>query len=450
MAAQHHEVDGGWGDPWPTFEDRLADVLSSNAMLTLMLWRSEPQRGEDPQAHLARVVDHGLARVRAGLDSVTNQILEFTVIRKVVTRDELAAEAEGVPAEEIDLRVRRLATLGLVECHGELLLVQDRIAKSVVPPLPVLRQSAHLVTSEQLRSACVLLGIPAPKLKGDLLEAVAEVLEDPERLHTALSELGPKSSQVFAALSSRSANLEWPVGDTWEDPPGSVGVWDLDLDPSLLVRGFGSNYGADRLRGRSALEDLTERCLIGKGHGYQVWMWMEAHGAVQGAMFPVWAVPGSPTVRAIDEPIGVAAGVVAAADLFAESLGGDEPAGKKTGDRFPMVKAIKAASVAVGIDPMMGSLLCHAVIELGLLVAVDRPRTGRGRSVEYRLRGSSTVKDWRRGARGRPGFVGSGSSRHGSFPTVTSATSSPRSCVGSSLSRRWPPWNRARGSRRPR
>ncbi len=383
VSKKKNETDPEWGAPWPSLEDRLVDVLDANPLLTLLLWRDEPGRGERPEEHLRRVVSGHLHRIRLGLDRLSNQVLEYVAFRGYLTRTSLLVEAASVDPDELDLRVRRLTTLGLLECVAGMIVIAEGVERIIVAPLPIFRQSAELLTSDQLGRACQLLGVNAAARKADRLEAVARVIEDPVRLRDLLTDLGPAATVVFAKIASRSLPAGVDADERSDLPSGAVGVWDLDLDPSLLVRGYGSNYGVDRRLGRSALEDLAERCLIGTGWGHHTWMWMECHVAINGSMFASWPSPKAPLARLVDEPIGVASRVVASAELFVEQLGADQPVGKKTGDRLPMVKAIKSAGNAVGLDPAMSALLSRAVIHHGLLIAVDRPRTGRGRNAEW-------------------------------------------------------------------
>ena len=111
-------------------------------------------------------------------------------------------------------------------------------------------------------------------------------------------------------------------------------------------------------------------------------MWLEAHIALAGSMFDHWQIPPMPDTRPIDEPVGVAFRVIAQAEQMIVRLASDAPEGKKTGDRRPPVKAIKSSAGAAGVDVRLADIVVDAAVEMGLLMAVDLPQRGRGRTVE--------------------------------------------------------------------
>lgn len=371
-----------WGDPWPPLRARLTEVLWAQPFLVELIWRIEPGRGADPLLVFHRMVEVELDLLLLCFDNVTHQILQLAAATDLLTRDRLLAEAAALADREIDLRVRQLHTMGLIDVEDDSLRLRLEIAHRIPLALPSFRSRLDSVTSDRLKIACRLLGVEAGSTKYERAEAILGVLSDPERLTRAVASCGPDAALVFMRVAERSwASRRRPADADDHVPTGALQPWELDVPRSMIVSSHASIGGSGV--GRSALDLLADRCLVGLTNwGNVTWMWLEAHLALTGSMFDDWALPSVPATRAIDEPVGVAFRVVAQAEQMILRLASDAPEGKKSGDRRPPVKAIKNAATAAGVEAKLATLVVDAAIEMGVLMAVDLPQRGKGRLTE--------------------------------------------------------------------
>jgi hypothetical protein len=380
----HRDVDAQWGEAWPPLEERMTDLLSASPVLVALLWQVPPRKGELPRQHLQRVVWERPDLVIGSLDPVCFKILQLASYHGTIDRAALISEAHDTELDQLDRRVRLLATLGLVTVHKGRLTVHQDLVAALPLPLPSFLGHLDTTTSDRLQNACRLLGVSGGTTKAARAAAIRSVLTDPERLLDAVRSAHPQAELVLRRIAERSVGVHEPSD---EGPRGAVSLWDLDLDRELVMSrpGFGSRYRMTDAQHPSAFEALATRCLVGTiDYGYVTWMWLDAAIALRGAMFDTWAEPPAVAAHPIDEPTGVAARAVLAAEMLIDQLGADAPEGKKTGDRRPPVKAGRQAAKAVGgIEPALADLVVAAAIDLGLLVAVDLPARGRGRAREW-------------------------------------------------------------------
>ncbi len=374
--------------------ERVVAALDDHPLLTVLIWSSDPGRGIDPLALFQRVVGNALWLLLPSFDHVTTQILALAAAVDTLERDRLLSEAAGVPQEELDRRVRHLHTMGLIVVERDTFALSTAVAGRIPLPLPSFMASLDGITSDRLDVACRQLGVFGGARKAERAAAVAAVLSDPELLTRAVASCGREAAAVFTRVAERSWAARFSVE---EDLPGAVAVWDLGLPPHQVISSR-SSIGSSGV-GRSALDLLNDRCLIGRdGWNGSTWLWLEAHVALTGSLFDSWTVPVDPPTRTIDEPAGVAFRVLAQAELLIERISADAPEGKKSGDRRPPVKAVKASAGAAGVDPRLATLIVDAAIDMGLLMAVDLPVRGRGRTSERPVAwvaNPARVRDWR-------------------------------------------------------
>jgi len=394
MARSSRPVGPAWGQPWPPLGERVSAALEDHPLLTVLMWSSDPGRGADPLALFQRVVSNGLWLLLPSFDHVTSQVLASAAAVERLDRDRLLAEAAGVAEDAIDLRVRHLHTMGLVVIDDNAIALAPAAVGRIPLPLPSFLASLDALTSDRLDVACRQLGVFGGTRKAERAAAVSSVLCDPELLTRAVASCGREAAAVFTRVAERSWAARFSME---EDLPGAVAVWDLGLPPNQVISSR-SSIGSSGV-GRSALDLLSDRCLLGRdGWNGSAWMWLETHVALTGSLFDSWKVPVDPPTRTIDEPAGVAFRALAQAELLIERISSDAPEGKKSGDRRPPVKAVKASAAAAGVDHRLASIVVDAAIDMGLLMAVDLPVRGRGRTSERPVAwvaNPARVREWR-------------------------------------------------------
>ena len=335
---------------------------------------------------LHRVVAQHTHVLINSLDPLSLQIVQFALYHGPIPRAALLAEAHDGDPAGLDRRVRDLVTLGLATVRSGILSLSEELGTAVPLPLPSFRQDSAMLTSEELRQACRLLGVDGGTRKAERADAVRSVLVDRDRLVAAVTAAHPQAAEVFMRITD--ASLAASHADPGSgDGPGVVGLWDLGLPRELLGQTHRYGVQSGRDPGTSAFSALMRRCLVGgSAFGYDTWSWLECALAVRGHMFDSWSEPPPVPFGPIDEPVGVPVGTVVSAELLVDQIGTDAPEGKRTGDRRPPVKAVKRAAKAVGgIDGALAVIVIDAAIDLGLLVAVDLPPRGRGRNQERPL-----------------------------------------------------------------
>ena len=397
--ATNHRHDPGWGPAWPTDEQIYLDTLVHQPVIAAMLARVPRSATTEIGEVCSRLLDLHAELVVSCLDEYSIRILHLGVLEGALRRERLLAEADGVDEAALDACVQRLTVLGLVEINDGDLRVRPAAMAPLQFPLPMFMGSLQGLTSERLGLACRLLGIDAGTTKAARAEAIRRMLRDPEQFLAAIADAGPEAGQVFSRILEASLEASEAGVGVGDYGVGTVGQWELGLPSALLHRGYGSGLH-DVRRGppRSPFEELTARCLVGSdGMGRVTWAWFDTLVALNGTTFNAWT-PMDAGIREIDEPVGVAARVLAAADVVLEQVGADAHEGKKTGDRQPPVKAIKSSAAIAGVDPGLAVVLVGAAIHLGLLMAVERPRRGRGRNTEHPVAwvlNEDRMREWR-------------------------------------------------------
>lgn len=397
--ATRHRHDPGWGPKWPTDEQIYADTLIHQPVIAAMLARVPRTATTEIGEVCGRLLDLHAELVVDCLDEYSIRILHLGVLDGALRRERLLAEADGVDEAELDACVQRLTVLGLVEIRDGELRVRPPALPALQFPMPMFMGSLQGLTSERLGMACRLLALDVGTTKAARAEAIRRMLRDPEQFLAALVDAGPEARQVFSRILEASLEASEAGVGVGDYGVGTVGQWELGLPSSLLHRGYGGGlhdvrHGAPR----SALEELTVRCLVGSdGMGRVTWAWFDTLVALNGTTFKGWT-PMDLGIREIDEPVGVATRVLAAADVVLEQVGADAHEGKKTGDRQPPVKSIKSSAGIAGVDAGLAVLLVGTAIHLGLLMAVERPRRGRGRNTEHPVAwvlNEERVQEWR-------------------------------------------------------
>ncbi len=393
--------DSSWGDPNFGGDDGVAAALAAMPLLVEVVAQYKRTKGDSALTHLRKVVARHPEVVLASLDRLGMQLVQYMTAIGAVSRTQLLAkEVTDGDAERMDERIERLVTVGVAvvsdlpvpgtgggppELHTTVSL-RDQFAALVPLPLPLFFRDVESITVDRLRKACRLLGVtPTDPRKADLALAVLGVLLHGERLVAAIADAHPFAPEVFTAVTAMSLeDAAKDPEDRYDDIAGFVPTHRLwaYLEAESTELSYGDHRAVD------ALNALRERLIIGcegggsrYGASYASWTWLEVRIALAGHMFPTWAERSEPVLSSIDEPIGVAAHVVAATSVVTQRLAADAVEGKKSGDRRPPVKAVRRAGTESAVPVRLAELVTDAAIEIGLLIPVDvaAEKKGRGR-----------------------------------------------------------------------
>ncbi len=129
------------------------------------------------------------------------------------------------------------------------------------------------------------------------------------------------------------------------------------------------------------VDHLTQRLLVGElPWSSRVWPWYELLVAFEPSLaVQVRAAPATPT-RDLDAGADRPLEVVAAALTLLDAVAAEALEGKKTGDREPGTRMVRACAKAAGVDATLAVLVVEALRGLGLVVPYLGPRQGRGRN----------------------------------------------------------------------
>lgn len=397
-----------WADPRFGGEERVAGALAAMPLLVEVVAQYKRAKGDSALTHVRKVVAHHPEVVLASLDRLGMQLVQYMTAIGAVSRTALLSrELADADPERIDERIERLVTLGVAfvedlpapspDGGAPTLLstvgLREPFAAMVPLPLPLFFRDVDNITVERLRLACRELGVtPSGTRKADLVLAILGVLLNGERLGDAIAAAHPFAPEVFAAVTALSLN------EANADPRDRYDVDLVGVVPTyqlwtyLETESSTFTYGDHRVL--EAMDALQTRLIIGSeggrsryGISHVSWTWLETRIAIAGHMFGAWAERAEPALKAIDEPIGVPAMVVAATTVLTERLAAEAVEGKKSGDRRPPVKAVRRVGTEAGVPARLAEIAVDAAIEIGLLAAVDvvAEKRGRGRAAPATL-----------------------------------------------------------------
>jgi len=286
------------------------------------------------------------------------------------TGAQIAFQTQGLAPEVLTQELAQLEAAGLVTQGSDGSVVLAEPIPADIQGISVSLADKNVITSDRLAEIARELGIsPIPTRKGDRLDAIAAVFNDPARAAQIRSELSDEAWELLARIAD--------VGGVGVDAATQDPILEEYLTESQM---FGYSF---RPLGRSekgqVLHQLTSRGLVGTGWEFDVWVWKEAWPLLNRPFFTDWPTRPAPEVAPVGEEHVRVPQLVANLDRSLQAWRVHPPSVLKNGDQRLAKSDARALAKSLGVQPRVVDLTARLAIGVGLLLANVVSESGRGR-----------------------------------------------------------------------